>query len=58
VLGAAPIRLAATGSYAEADIPVAPACGERVVNAKKLSPLLIPDQTAEAATERTSGVAV
>jgi len=43
------------GSYAKANIPVAPACGERVVNAKKTSPLLIPDQTAEAATERTSG---
>ena len=35
MLGAAPIRLAAVGSYAEADIPVAPACGERVCNAKK-----------------------
>jgi len=55
VPGAAPIRLAATGSYAEADIPVAPACGERVCNAKKTTPLLIPDQAAGAAAERTGG---
>src|SRR4030095_1767443 len=50
-----PICLAAVGLYAEANIPVAPACGERVSNAKKTLPLLIPDQTAGAAPERTSG---
>jgi hypothetical protein len=58
MLGAANILLAATGSYAEARIPVAHACGKRVGNAKKNPPLLIPDQKVEAAPDRMSGAAV
>jgi len=58
VFGAANVRLATTGSYAEANILVAHACGKRVSNAKKTPPLLIPDQMVEAAPDRMSGAAV
>jgi hypothetical protein len=48
VFGAASLDSAAIGSYAGGAILVAPACGERGGNAKKTSPLLIPDHPAQA----------